>query len=94
MLTNVPFLAIPSLDPGRGGCGIAEGDDEEEGMGLGLRGAYILVVGLAPGPATFAILELELGVGGIIEGIAGREGIVVDGGRPERTLPEDLVLVL
>ena len=47
---------------------------------------------------TALLLPLEVAaagaVGGIMEGIAGREGIVVDGGRPERTLPKGIFVVV
>jgi len=92
---NVFLLTMPKLDPGRGG-GIAEGSDGEGGIGLGPRMPYILDAVLKPRPAAFTVIlsPLEVAVGGIIEGIAGREGIVVDGGRPERTLPEGIFVVV
>jgi hypothetical protein len=94
---NVFLLTMPRLDPGRGG-GIAEGNDGEGGIGLGPRMPYILDAVLKPRPAAFTAillpLEVAVVVGGIIEGIAGREGIVVDGGRPERTLPEGIFVVV
>jgi hypothetical protein len=90
------LLAMPRLDPGRGGCGIPEDDsDEEGGMGLGPRRLYILVAVLALRLVAFAVVPLvEMGVGGNIEGIAGREGMVVDGARPPRTLPDGIVVAL
>jgi len=95
---NVFLLAMPRLDPGRGGGSIAEGSDGEGGIGLGPRMPYILDAVLKPRPAAFTViilpLEVAVAVGGIIEGIAGREGIVVDGGRPERTLPEGIFVVV
>jgi len=96
---NVFLLTMPRLDPGRGG-GIAEGNDGEGGIGLGPRMPYILDAVLKPRPAAFTAILLPLevavavAVGGIIEGMAGREGIVVDGGRPERTLPEGIFVVV